>query len=361
MKNLPAIQLALAVASLAPLPVLAQSPTVENPPSLNLDAPRSPSPHRFGLGYRVGLNVPLSFKGLGSFPALSASSLSTPDGDPYNYDNGYVYPDSSQSTESTWYYGYVNADQRLGDTTFLVQRSVSVATADFAEHHDKPMSGFELTYNRELIRKKTWRGGLEGAFGFTHMSVHDGATQSATVARLYDTYSIASADPTDVLPLAPYRGDRNGPGALISTSPSSSTPFLVEEGAVVTGQREFSAGIFGIRLGPYVEIPLSKSIAFNLSGGFAAVYVNSEFRYKETATVFGAGSTAHLGSGWNNGWLAGAYVAGNFSVALSDSWAVAAGAQFVDAGRYSHGVNGKEATLDFSRSIFVTLGFTYSF
>jgi hypothetical protein len=49
------------------------------------------------------------------------------------------------------------------------------------------------------------------------------------------------------------------------------------------------------------------------------------------------------------------------SWALSDSWALAAGAQFEDVGQYTQNLNGKQATLDLSKSIFVTFGVSYSF
>jgi hypothetical protein len=73
------------------------------------------------------------------------------------------------------------------------------------------------------------------------------------------------------------------------------------------------------------------------------------------------GSASNAGSGSHSGWLPGGYVAGNISVALSDSWALVAGAQFEDVGHYTQNLNGKQATLDLSKSIFVTVGLSYSF
>lgn len=127
------------------------------------------------------------------------------------------------------------------------------------------------------------------------------------------------------------------------------------------GQNDFSANLLGFRFGPYLEIPLSRSIAFTLSGGFALVYVGSDFSFNETVTIPGVGSVGHAASGSGDAWLPGGYVAGSVSVALSDSWALMAGAQFEDVGQYTQHLNGKEATLDLSRAIFVTIGFSYSF
>jgi hypothetical protein len=359
MKPIPAIQSVFAVVLLAALPALAQAPSPDTERPLNLEVPQPRSPNRFGLSYRMGLNIPLTFKHIGGYPALSMPRY-TPDGDLYNYDNGYVLTDSSGNAMGySRYWGYDSASQVSSDSTIVMQRSSSATTVRSGEHDDVPMSGFELTYNREFIHKKAWRGGLEGAFGYTYMSVHDAGKQSTSVTRVNDTYTFPQGTGT-VVPPAPYTGHKSSPGPVVITSPSSATT-QVEQGATITGQRDFSAGLYGFRVGPYVEIPLSKSITFSLSGGFALVFVNSEFSYDETVTIPGVGSVEHRASGSDSDWLPGFYVAGNLSVALSESWALFAGAQFEDVGQYTQTLKGQQAILDLRRSIYVTVGVTYSF
>jgi len=356
MKYIPAIQSVFAVVLLATPPVLAQAPSPDTVSPLKLELPQPRSPNRFGLSYRLGLNTSVSFKHLRSYPEFGVPRY-TPDGDRYNYDNGYVLTDSSGNADGlSWYWGYDNASQASGNDAIAMQRSSSLESASSKDHDDTPMSGFELTYNREFFHKKSWRGGLEGAFGYTYMSVHDSGTQTATLTLVNDTYSFQGT----VVPSSPYTGTKSGPGAVVAASPSRSTTD-VAQGASITGQRNFSAGLFSFRFGPYVEIPLSKSITFTLSGGFALVYVNSEFSYDETVTIPGVGSVEHHASGSGSDWLPGAYVAGNFSVALSESWSLFAGAQFEDVGHYTQTLKGQQATLDLSRSIFVTVGVSYSF
>jgi len=360
MKTVPAIKSVLSVALLATPAAVAQSTSPDAVSPLNLDPPPLQSPNRFGLSYRMGFNAPVSFSKLGGFPALSVPRY-TPDGDRYNYDNGYVLTDSSGNAMGyTRYWGYDNASQVPGNGTIVMQRSSSAPTSSSNDHYDTPMSGFELTYNRELIHKDTWRGGLEGAFGYTYVHVHDAGTQAANVTRVDDTYAFA---PGAVVPPAGYTGHKSAPngapdlGAARVGSNTSNDP----QGASITGQRDFSADMFGFRFGPYVEVPLSRTISVSLSGGFALVYVNSEFSFDETVTIPGVGSVEHRASGDGNDWLPGAYVAGNVSLALSPSWALVAGAQFEDVGRYTQTLSGKQATLDLSKSIYVTLGISYSF
>ena len=356
MKYMLTIPSVFAAALLTTPTVLAQAPSPDPASPLKLDVSEPRSPNRFGLSYRMGFNVPVSFKHLGGYPALSMPRY-TPDGDRYNYDNGYALVDSTGNAMGyTRYWGYDRASQASGDTTVTMQRSSSLAKASSNDHYDVPMSGFELTYNRELIHKKSWRGGLEGAFGYTYMSVHDAEKRSSSVTRVNDNYSLGGTE----MPSAPYTGPKSTPGPVIVASPSRTTT-EIEKGASITGHRDFSADLFGFRVGPYVDIPLSKSITLNLSGGFALVYVNSDFSYYETVTIAGVGSVERQASGSADDWLPGWYVAGNLSLALSESWSVFAGAQFEDVGHYTHNLKGKQATLDLSRCIFVTVGVSYSF
>ena len=179
------------------------------------------------------------------------------------------------------------------------------------------------------------------------------------MTRVNDTYSVPSGGGF-VLPPQGYAGSKSQPGPVINASPSSSTTDTSQT-ASITGTRDFKANLFNFRFGPYVEVPLSESVAFTLSGGFALVCVNSTFSFNETVTIPGVGSVASRASGSATDWLPGGYVAGNFSVALSESWSFVAGAQFQNVGRYTQTLKGREATMDLSKTIFVTVGVTYSF
>src|SRR5882757_9854150 len=65
------------------------------------------STNRVTLSLRFGLNIKGKFKGMGSSFASGAplgGARTTPHGDKYNYDNGYVLPDISGSGDGmTWY------------------------------------------------------------------------------------------------------------------------------------------------------------------------------------------------------------------------------------------------------------------
>src|SRR5882724_12530388 len=70
------------------------------------------STNRVTLSLRFGLNISAKFTGVGaSFPGSApGNGRFTLDGDPYNYDDGYVLTDSSGNFFSvSSYWGYDNA------------------------------------------------------------------------------------------------------------------------------------------------------------------------------------------------------------------------------------------------------------
>ena len=89
--------------------------------------------------------------------------------------------------------------------------------------------------------------------------------------------------------------------------------------------------------------------------------MSSSFSFNDTVATPGLAPRSYAGSDSHSDWLPGGYVAGDAAGAPTDQWALVAGARFQDVGHYTQPVNGREASLDLSKSIFVTLGLTYSF
>jgi hypothetical protein len=336
------------------------------------------SRNRFGLSYRMGFNTSVKFKNLGGY-TLPPSRL-TPSGDPYNYDDGYIYRDPNGVANAawpyTWYWGYDAAPNQytLGDPSVIMHRSSAAADVTSPTLNDSPLQGFEVTYNRELYRAKHLRAGLEGAFGYTSMSVSDSTPLYEDVTVGADAFGIpidpATGYGQTYFPLqsssGPYQHgfDRIGTGGsdpLIFSGPVSLPNQVLPGAAAIAGSRTFNADLFGFRVGPYFDFPLGKRVSVGLSGGFALVYVSSDFSYNETVSIAGLPPASSSASGSHSDWLPGGYVAGNISVALAEKWALTAGAQFEDVGHYTQTLNNKQASLDLSKAIFVTLGLTYSF
>src|SRR5438034_612916 len=66
----------------------------DNSNRIKMEEDSAPTPNRVGFAYRMGFNITAKFKNIGGFPALGNPGL-TPNGDPWNYDNGYNLDDGA--------------------------------------------------------------------------------------------------------------------------------------------------------------------------------------------------------------------------------------------------------------------------
>jgi hypothetical protein len=300
--------------------------------------------NRFGLSFRMGFNVKTRFNDVG--PVSKPAARTNLDGDKYNYDNGYVYPDlGTPNSGLTHYWGYDSSSQLPGNGTILMHRTALEQTSSGGRGQDA-LPGFELSYNRELGRNGHFRWGLEAALNYMNVSVSD--NQPIASRTITDAYALTV--PENQLPPAGYEGRKNTPGVVINASPQSST---LSSAASGFQQSKFNADIFGFRFGPYVEMPLGRGFSAALSGGLALAEINSDFSYTVTGSPSGSGSHSDL--------LAGVYAGGTVSYAMTQSTSLVGGIQYQDLGRYTHTINRKEAAMDLSNSFFVTLGLSYSF
>src|SRR5207245_1385442 len=99
----------------------------------------------------------------------------------------------------------------------------------------------------------------------------------------------------------------------------------------------------------------------SISGGFAAVGLESTFSFNETSTIIGLpGSQTSSGSGESSGFIYGGYVGGKAAYYLSDkvSWFV--GGKWQGVGSYTHTVKGRTAEVDFANAYFLT-GVSFDF
>ena len=315
--------------------------------------------NQFSLGYRMGFNIKASFRNFGAFS--NPFGRRTLDGDRFNYDNGYVLPDAgTANTGLTHYWGYQGftyggGSQVPGNGTILMQRARSGGLSS-GDTDDSPYSGVELTYRRQLGRTPHFRWGLEAALNYMNVSVQDDRPLHGNGSLQTDAYPLQV--PENLMPPSPYYGRKNTPAIVIGATPSSSQSAIPE---VVTGSRELDADLFGFRAGPYLEIPLGRKWSVGFSGGLSLAEINSDFRYTETIQTAAVTFPSTAGSSSHSDLLAGWYAEGTASFAVTKAAGVFASVQFQDLGQYSHTLHGKEAVLDLSKSVFVTLGISYSF
>lgn len=332
-----------------------------------LQPPPGESPNRFGASFRMAFNVNVDFKNVGAFMPLGVTRL-TPDGAPFNYDDGYVLTDSSGNLMGfTRYWGYdydANNNPALnqlpGNGTIVMHRNSS-AGVTARGGVDDPEPGAELTYSRVLGGNDNWRWGIEGAANYMNVGVRDSRSLSTSVARQGDAFPLPPLPGGGfVIPTsAPYyhgAGTTSENPAIGATSTPAGTTTMM---AAVSGARKFDADIFGFRLGPFLEVPLGENFLLTLNAGLSLAHVNSDFKFNETVAFPGVVPVA--GSGSHNDLLVGGYVAGNVAYKFNEAWSAFGGVQYQDVGKYSHKESARKAVLDLSQTLFVVIGASYSF
>jgi hypothetical protein len=324
-----------------------------------------PATNRLTFSARFGLNLSAKFSGTAPIAVPSPSRPIPNSTDLYNYDDGYVYPDVSGSSDGyTWYWGYDDSGAQLNaaNNTILLHRSSGSATLNSPSMDDNPSPGAELTYTRELGASGQFRYGFEVAANYLKIGIDGGGSYALRGGQVTDAYAyVPGTTPPDATPSSPYQGTLDGPGFVIGASPASSTTTAGAVGTV-TGSRDLDANLWGGRLGPCVEFNLITNVTLSLSGGLAVGWLDASVAWSEAVTFTGGGGLpTDAGSGSDNEWLWGYYVAANLYWHFSEHWSAAAGAQFQGLGTYSQTFGTRRVELDLSKSVFVTLGLSYNF
>lgn len=336
------------------------------------------SPNRLALAYRMGFNVDVQFRGLGSFDYLPGVNPGPASGaqEHRTYDDGFNRVDSNLNTYggvlglqhpgATWYWNHDRNAQvvDVGGTRYVEMHAAQSPTTFRSGKKDAdPLHGVELSFERQIQSSARWSWGVAGAFNYTRLEVRDASARTADVEQVRDRFEVpldAETNERFVPDAQDHMGTLNGPGPLLGSHPLRTVLTLTDE-AAIKGRREFEADLFGIRLGPYVQCAFGDKVSGYLGGGLALVCVASDFRFTETATFRGRTYADRAGSGSNSDWLVGGYVAGSMSYRLNEAWQLLAGAQFQSTGTYKHTVKGKQAWMDLEQAFFVTVGVSYSF
>jgi len=312
---------------------------------------------RIGLNYQGAFNVRASFKHLGNFPAASNPGPATGGGIDRFYDDGFNRVDASGNAGGlTTYWSYQSPSQVPGNDT-VVMHSSSVSSAhNSGAITDDPQHGFELTYAWPLSTGKTWRWGLAAAFGFTDLSIKQNENYAGNLVRLSDAFTLGGITP----PIAPYTGTFSGPGPLLGDTPGR-TITTIANAVSVASQEQLNGQFYQLRLGPYLEIPLTQHAAICLGGGLAGAVVHTAFEFNETGSLAGSGTFSASGRNWNSDGAVGGYASAQFLWALSRHVALTAGGQYQSTGRFNQSIDGREAELDLRNVIFVSAGLGYAF
>jgi len=325
--------------------------------------------NRLYLAARLGFKISARFSAPSSLPAPSATRK-TPNGDTYNYDDGYVLTDiSGDFGGQTWYWGYDNNVSQVSGNNILLSRSTLANGSASVTAGDTISPGAELVYRRLLSPSQHMNLGFEFAANYQNVSVSDSSTLSANLTRTTypfpftpgTTPPLATPAIPPNTPANPYQGSFEGHGFVIGDTPGAPTVTEVAGGANVMGHRQFDADLLGFRVGPYLEAPLGNGFKASFSGGVASAWVHGNASWNETASIGGMNGDTVSGSGHAGQMRFGGYAAGDISWQFAQRWSVVAGAQYQTLGNFTHSYGGREVVLNLSHSVFATLAVSWNF
>ena len=319
--------------------------------------------NHLNLSARFGFNISAKFKGVSGLSSPAGAPRTTPHGDAYNYDDGYILTDTSGNFGGqSWYWGYDNSASQVSGNSVLLSRSSFSGSTPSATAEGDPGLGAELVYSRPLGAWGRFNYGFEVTGNYLNVSLRNNRSFATGVRRMTDAYDFTpGTTPPSATPGNPYQGSFEGPGFLISDTPSSTSSSVIPNGATIVGHRDYNADVWGTRLGPTFEYPVNEKLSLSLSGGFAAAFVSADASWSESVRILGSRGTALSGSGSGSDFLWGFYLAGNVAYELNERWSLVGSVQYQYLGTYERNFGGRSVEANFGNTIFLTAGLGFKF
>jgi len=321
--------------------------------------------NRVSGAVRLGFNVSGKFKGIGKglFTASPPTPRLTPDGDQYNYDDGYLLTDASGNLGGqTWYAGYDDSAAQISGNQLLLSRSTASAGAAGKDQDADLSVGFEVTYQRQLGFNDRLAWGVEASVNYQPIQFSDNGNYAATVTKVTDAYAFTTGTtPPSATPGSPYQGSYGGPGFLFGDSIAGTSSQTIPSGATFSGRHEFDGNLWGLQLGMYGEHRLSQHWQASVSGGVALGFLSADVSWSEQAPLPGGGTASLSGGGNDSDVLFGFYLGASAAYDLGKNWSAFGGVQYQFLGSYENNFAGRAVEVNFSGSIFFTIGISKMF
>jgi hypothetical protein len=266
------------------------------------------------------------------------------------YDDGFVGKDNGGSPTLTQNWGYQSASQVNGDTlTFRDASAMRVGNQNGLK--DDPQFGGELVGGFEFVRfdigHREARFGFELGYSLSRFSVSERATASGN--SLYYDYALNGVTP----PLPPYSGSPSQPGPLLTYN----SPVIRSVAGTSSLDTKLESDFHTLRIGPWIEVPLSGRVNLALSVGYCTIYSSSELSLTETDSLAGTTTGKYLRTHWSPG----GYAQLRATYRLTKHLGVYVGGDF----QYNTGVTidapGRQAKLDFSSTYGAVAGVSLGF
>jgi hypothetical protein len=310
--------------------------------------------NRFNLNSHIGFNIKTDFTQLGSvFPQTAIGPERG--GVDHFYDDGFNRVDASGNAGGqTWFWGYQNPSQIVGDD--ILMSSTTTSPTSIRGLSDAPHWGAELSYARELGWNSAYWWGVEIGLSWVNLDFSESRSITTHAERTVDAYSLGGIVP----PTAPYEGTFSGPGPTISDHPQRSIQTL-NNAAITDGSYDLDAYLYTLRLGLIYETPFTDWFTLQFGGGVLGAFVQSEFSFRESTSIQGLGSFHQSGSDRDRDFLGGAYGRAGLGIHFSPKFMASLGVQYNYLGTFSQQVERRKATIDLKSALFVSLGLGVSF
>jgi hypothetical protein len=336
-------------------------------------------PNRFGLRGIVSFNIKTEFTSATPTALIGAGPAFGPAGNADRfYDDGYVRIDASgNAAGQTVFWGYQNLTQYTpaggvpgaAGSTMAYHSAPSPADGALRRGRNEGDPGFEAIYARDLGsftvsggRRAHW--GLSGTFAYTTLERRDRGTMTGAVLQTTDTYTL----PVGSIPLAPTFQNLTtaaGPGGLLNVSgPTPGDIFTratAAAAATATIDNKLEANLYGFKIGPFLELPLTDTVGLSLGGGLAAVMVSQNYDYAHSLVVTGGATSTRAGTGRQEEWLLGTSLYARLAWEFRSNWSLNAGIEFQRAGRSTTAAGTQTASLTLNTVLTATLGLNYGF
>lgn len=302
------------------------------------------SKHGLAVSARRAYNINTEFE----YEALApAAERITPDGDAYNYDDGFVLEDiSGNFGNQTTYWGYDNPSQDTGNSILMSRTTLDSGAASTEMEDTIPIVGIDLAYSYEFERKDSRRFGFDISGGYMPLRYENKGTYGVT--SVVDEYGYTTG--TNPL-LPPYQGPFDGAGFLLDSLVSGSTTL----NGTVNASSDLDASLWSIRVGPYLEFPMGEHFTFHGSLGLSLGWLYADADWQTT------GAVESKGSGEDKETLSGGYIGAEVLWRMTEDWRFGVGGEYEYLGDWEQTWEGNTAKIDFSRSIYLTFSLQREF
>jgi hypothetical protein len=311
----------------------------------------------FRVGALVGLNFKADFSMSGTFSVSGNNPGPITRGANHEYDDGYVRVDATGNDQNaTWYFGYENAGQIIGQRLYF-HSADSYTTSGGGSESGGAQVGFDSTYGGNLTRM--WGGALGWELGFSWLpiKIKNSQSMSASVVQTVHSYDISG---WDAPPSAPYDGSFEGPSTKLDDLPTAEPPGPSVD-AIVGGSRTLNVNLYNLRLGPTLHWELHPRFAVAVSAGGALGILTGGLEYDETLQ-FENGSTAHnQGEVGETQLVYGGYVAGTLLYHVEKHGDFYLGLQYMPMTSATFSGDGREATLNMTGGMYISVGVNWPF